>query len=247
MKIRIYEHNMQLLFPLYISGISDNRIQEVVLRNEGHKYPQIFTVLSGGGILEIGGETYQLGKGDMFYIDKKTPHKYYSSGGEFNTALISFFGDGFEGIKAYYNLGNYGVYQGKDNNSFYTNIKKLFSSVDTVREIPKLCADTFKTVISFFEAVCKQEYSDIENVYNFLETNYSKPITLEDILMVYPFSKSKLCTEFKSRYNATVFEVLTGIRLEHARHMIGNSPRMPLKSVAESCGFNEKHLIPYQV
>lgn len=230
---------MPLLFPLYISGISDNRIQEVVIRDDGYRHTQLFTVISGNGILEIGGKTYQLGKGDMFYIDEKTPHRYYSSGGEFNTAFTAFFGDGFEGIKTHYGLGDYGVYQGKDNSNFYTNIKKLFSSIDTVREIPKLCADTFKTVISFFETVCKQEYSDIENVYNFLETNYSKPITLEDILDIYPFSKSKLCAEFKSRYNATVFEVLTGIRLEHARHMIGNSPKMPLKSVAESCGFND--------
>ena len=239
MRLRIYEQDLQLLFPLYISTVAENHNQEVIIRDDGYEMTQLFTVVSGNGILELAGETHTIGKNDMFYISQDTPHRYYSSGDEFNTAFISFFGDGFEGIKAHYGLGEYGVYKGKDNSSFYKNVRKLYSSIETVREIPKLCADTFNTVISFFESACKQEYSDMENVYNFLETNYSKPLTLEDILTVYPFSKSKLCAEFKEKYNQTIFEALTGIRLEHARYIIGNSPRLPLKTVSELCGFND--------
>ena len=239
MKVRIYEQNMQILFPLYLSTVADNHEQEVVIRDNGYETAQLFTVVSGMGTFEAGGQSYPLSKGDMFYMDANVPHRYYCSGEHFNTAFISFFGDGFNGIKSHYRLGKYGVYKNRDNSSFYSGIKKLYSAIDSVREIPKLCADTFSTVISFFEAAYKQEYSDMENVYNFLETNYSKPITLEDILTVYPYSKSKLCAQFKKQYNATIFEILTEIRLEHARYIIGTRPELPLKAVAELCGFND--------
>ena len=64
-------------------------------------------------------------------------------------------------------------------------------------------------------------------------------ITLEDILAFYPFSKSKLCHDFKREYKMTIFEKIMEIRLENAKYMIKSNPNIKLSTVASSCGFND--------
>ena len=45
--------------------------------------------------------------------------------------------------------------------------------------------------------------------------------------------------DFKQKYKITIFEMLTRIRLSHARNMINSNPHLKLTSIAASCGFND--------
>ena len=239
MKMRIYTDEQLNLFPLYAMTISINYKQEQVLRENGYEDNQVFLVSGGCGILNINNETYVLNENDLFYIEANTPHEYYGTDENFSTDFVSFSGDGFKSIKKYYNLSGYGVYKNKNRGSFEASVKKLFNAINSTMELPVLCALTFSTVTDFFDEVCKKEYSPVETVHNYLEMNYSKMITLEDILSVFPYSKAKLCRDFKDSYNTTVFEKLTEIRLAHADKMLKNNPHLKLKNVAVSCGFND--------
>ena len=64
-------------------------------------------------------------------------------------------------------------------------------------------------------------------------------ITLEDILTFYPFSKSKLCRDFKAEYNMSIFEKIMETRLKNARYMLKSNPDTKLSTVARSCGFSD--------
>lgn len=239
MKTRIYNKEQMSFFPLYLTTIGNTSKQPRIKRANGYERHQIFLVSSGNGVLNIGGQQYILNKNDLFYIAAHVPHEYYGVGDIFETTYISFCGDGFKKIQQYYELGDFGVYKNKNSGSFKSAVENLYEIVDTIHEISTLCSLTFSTVISYFDEACKKRYSPIENVYNYLEENYSKMIALEDILTVYPYSKTKLCREFKQKYKITIFEMLTKIRLSHARNMINSNPYMKLKSVALSCGFND--------
>ena len=67
----------------------------------------------------------------------------------------------------------------------------------------------------------------------------NKMITLDDILTIYPYSKAKLCRDFKNKYSVSIFQMLTNIRLEHAKYMIKDNQHLRLKTVATLCGFND--------
>ena len=122
---------------------------------------------------------------------------------------------------------------------FEASIQNLYNVFDTSHGISSLCSLAFSTVISYFDEACKKEYSTIETVYKYIEENHAKMITLDEILQIYPYSKAKLCREFKMKYNLTIFEMVTKIRLRHARYMINNYPNTRLESIATSCGFND--------
>ena len=115
----------------------------------------------------------------------------------------------------------------------------LYDKLDEVHETPILCSLTYVAVITFFEEAFKKQISPIEEVYYYLESNYHKNISLEDILSFYPFSKAKLCRSFKEQYHVTIFEKLLSVRLHHAHHMLESNNHLSLKTISSSCGFND--------
>lgn len=239
MKTRIYSDDETMFFPIYASTSSVNILQNAVDRPHGYHMDQIFLVESGNGILNITEKTYYLEEGDLFYISANIEHSYAPVDDAFSTTYISFFGTGFEKIKEYYDLGNYGIYKKKSKGDFKIAVQNLYDKLDAAHETSLLCAMTFSTVITFFEEAFKKQVSYIERVNNYLETNYQNNICLEDILCIYPYSKAKLCRDFKNTYKTTIFEKLLSVRLRHAYLMIENSEYLPLKTIASSCGFND--------
>lgn len=239
MRIKLYDKEQLIYFPLYPFTIDINYPQEKVVRPDGYTNHQIFTVSNGNGILKINNNCYCLSKGDMFYIGRNVPHEYWGTDKDFQTSYLSFFGNGFENMKKYYNIADFGVYRNKNIFPFESQLKKIFENFGKQYELSVVCVSALVTVTAFFDEACKKTYSPIESVYKYIENNYFQMITLEDILAFYPFSKSKLCHDFKREYKMTIFEKIMEIRLENARYMIKSNPNIKLSTVASSCGFND--------
>ncbi len=238
MKTKIYGDNL-LPLPLYPSTADINFNQSGIDRENGYPYNEIFIVQDGIGILEIMGEKHFLEKNDMFFLRKGIPHKYYPTGDGFVTSFLSYFGVGAEALHSYYNIGDFGVYKGKNRGKAEGLLNELYKNFDSIQELSTLSAMTYSSVTAFFDEAYKKERTPIEKVYNYLEANYSKPVTLEDLLFFYPYSKTKLCTDFKRTYGRSIFDVLTEIRINHAREILFHNPHITLKKIAEASGFGD--------
>lgn len=238
MKAKIYDNSLPP-FPLYPSTVDINYNQSGIARENGYSYDEVFMVKSGSGILTVEGNSYTLEENDMFYLHAGIPHEYHRTGDNFTTSFLSFFGSGVDTIREYYSLGNFGIFKNKNTGSFEAELLRLFEDFDAVYEASTLSAMTYSAVIAFFDEACKKEHTPLEKVYGFLNANYVKPITLDDIISVYPYSKTKLCTDFKKEYGITVFDALTSIRLDHAQLMLRANPYLTLKKIAESTGFGD--------
>ena len=238
MKPKIYNDYIPP-FPLYPSTMDINFNQSKIFRENGYFFDEIFIVKDGNGILEIDGKTYSLEKNDMFFLRKGVPHQYYCTGDSFVTSYLSYFGCSAEVLYNYYRLGNFGVFKSKNPVKAEKFFNDLYKSFDSLQELSTLSAMTYSCVTAFFDEACKKEYTPIENVYNYLEANYSKPVILEDLLCFYPYSKTKLCTDFKKTYGKTLFEVLTDIRIRHAYEMLSLNPHLPLKNIAAASGYSD--------
>ncbi len=238
MKLRTNVAKELTLFSLYPTSADVDYPQYRIFRPEGYPMDQIFLVTGGNGIIKISDEVFPLEVGDMFYIRAGVSHEYYGND-NFATTYISYDGKGVCGIRDYYLLGEFKHYTGKSSAEFERNVKNIFSAFDSIKDIPSLCALTYSTVIGFFEENCRKEYESIDEVYYYIEANYASQLTLDDILKFYPYSKAKLCREFKEKYNVTIFEKIIETRLFHARSIIKSEPEVKLKKVAESCGFGD--------
>lgn len=226
------------LLTVYPVTIGYNYVQEKIVQPTGVKFHQIFVVSGGSGILGVCSQKHNLEKGDMFFISKNTEHYYEGSSG-FKTTFMGFDGDLCSNIFKYYSVGKFGVYKGKNSKTAEAVIGNFYENFENPGGFAMLSATAYSAITTFFDSALKSDCTPIETVKNYIEANFSREVTLNDIMEFYPYSKAKLCRDFSSKYGMTVFDMLTKIRLRHAFMMLKNDSQIKLKSVAASCGFND--------
>ena len=238
MELRTYTAQEAGIFPIYGITAGFNTPQPPIVRQYGYPTHQIFVENSGYGEITMDGKNFYLEKNDMFFIASSVPN-YYSGDEDFCTSYLGFTGNGCRAIFDYYKCSKYQIYKKKNAGHFLHELGKTIKLFRMPNTTPALCASANSAVISFFDEATSREYSPTEQVYNYLEMNYQTSVTLEDILSVYPYSKSKLCKDFSAEYGMSVFEMLVKIRLRNAHNIINDFPDIKLKNVIEACGFND--------
>ncbi|MBQ9802460.1 MAG: AraC family transcriptional regulator [Clostridia bacterium] len=224
-------------FPISAMTVGFDEPQAPRHRPCGHKLHQIFLVNRGQGVLVLGEDTYTLAAGDLFFLRADEPHRYYGTTEDFSTSWLSFRGEGASRLLAYYCVWASGVYHGQDRGESKKALRELYACFNGEISIPALMAKVYSAVVTFFDEVSRQEYTPAEQIKAFLEQRFAEPLTLAEIFAGYPYAKSKLSKDFKVRYGETVFEMLTRIRLSHAKGQLENDPALKVKDVAAACGF----------
>ena len=236
MKIRLCEEQTKALFPKYPYTVSAYNPQDPI---SGTKtFHQIFSVVNGSGILHLEDNTYLLKKDDMFFIPKYVTHEYHGITPGFKTCFMGFDGIGCENIFSYFNTPKVGFCMGKITPRVYSQFKDMHSEFNRCSEA-KICAMAYSLVIDFFENAVKKMSEPIDSVLNYIEENYALPLTLDDMLTVYPYSKTKLCRDFAKKYSMTVFEKLTDIRLKRAYFLLENQSELKINTIAQKCGYTD--------
>lgn len=81
--------------------------------------------------------------------------------------------------------------------------------------------------------------SAVEKVAQYIQLNFEKNITLEELSKIACLDRSYLIRSFKEKYKKTPVNYLISIRLNNARDMLLSS-NLPLAQIAERCGYNNE-------
>lgn len=79
----------------------------------------------------------------------------------------------------------------------------------------------------------------INQTIDFIEKNFQKQLTLEELAEVACFSRFHFNRIFYSQVKETPFQFINRIRLEKAAYIISSNPAANFSEVAHYCGFNE--------
>lgn len=104
-----------------------------------------------------------------------------------------------------------------------------------VLEIIKLLAEQLKDDVVYRE---KHDITSelIQTVMEYIEYNYSRQITLEEICGITNYNKSYLSSLFKKKMGITIFEYLKNVRLQHCLHDLSQTDDT-IVNIALSNGF----------
>lgn len=82
----------------------------------------------------------------------------------------------------------------------------------------------------------------IEKVVNFLDDNFSRDLTMAEILEPYPLSRRSIETRFRRATGTSIWQYLQNLRIQKFTRMLVSTD-LPLKEIALECGFRDTNNI----
>lgn len=121
--------------------------------------------------------------------------------------------------------------------------KKL---IDAVQRAAKAIKKEEQNSLSNKLSDCNDSSDDVylgrdiaKETAEYLDENYQKAISLNDLACSFYVSQEYLCRKFRSTYHTTMLKYLNDIRISHAKILLENMPEMRVADIAYNVGFSD--------
>lgn len=213
-------------------------------RNSFRGYLMLFT-LSGQGQLTSGKNTIALSQSTCTLIDCAIYHEYHTSLENWEFLWMHIEGDN---IQSFYNL----IYPDQNVTAIKIKSTKLFKEsffnvmekseksdlknyMDVSLLIHDLCNTLYNTVTDSIIGE-KQINSDIQKVLDYIEENYSEPISIDDMTEYIHVSKYHFIRSFRRVMGVPPYTYLTTYRITVAKKLLLTTD-YTVQEISEKCGF----------
>lgn len=207
----------------------------------------IHHIISGNGYYEVNGEKYTLSEGDTFILYPDTEVKYYADmENPWEYAWVGFFGtDADSLIRATdFSKGRPLIRRGSlPKRMIQKQLEMIYELKGNDYESAVAMTGALYTLMAVFMhyAVQKETVKDSHMVYvekarTYINTNYSYPITIEDVASYVGISRSHLFRSFQMYQQQSPKEYLTDFRIKKARHLLRETS-LSISAIAYSVGF----------
>lgn len=207
----------------------------------------IHHILSGKGYYEAGNGVKQLGTGDTFILYPGTQVRYYADQEEpWEYAWV-----GFMGADAVSIIRNTGftketpyIRKGKiPEQKIRNGLDAVYQVKGNTYEAAVAMAGALYSLLALFMHYTHTEHetADMQALYvekaeAYIETNYSYPVTVEDVAAYVGISRSHLFRSFQSYMTKSPKEYLTEYRIKQACRLLKETP-LSVSAIACSVGF----------
>lgn len=207
----------------------------------------IHHIIDGNGYYEVNGERYELSAGDTFILYPDTEVKYYADiKNPWEYAWVGFVGtDAGSLIRATdfsreQPLIRKGVLPKR---LIQKQLETIYDLKGNDYESAVAMTGALYTLMAVFMhyATQKETVKDSHTVYvekarAYINTNYSYPITIEDVASYVGISRSHLFRSFQVCQQQSPKEYLTDFRIKKARHLLRETS-LSIAAIAYSVGF----------
>ena len=225
-----------------------------------HKELQIFVVTCGSEVCIVKDVVVKCNKYDILLIGADVPHSshfYKENKNEGKVIILKFpmdiFPEKISELPDYKNIAN--ILKQSQNGLLFQDkelgkeVLKILSEMESTKRTFRI--NQLFTILDILEQskektfVCKTAAEEstnfkkdsIQRVYDYLHTNMTQEITLEQVAQHANMSVSALCRIFKTRTSTTIFEFLTKIRLDNVCKLL-ICTNLPITEIAYQSGFN---------
>lgn len=244
-----YSSNMQFTMPLHC-----------------HKEYELIFITKGHGLEFIGDSVKEYAAGDLVLIGANVPHLHLCASVtdksikekslcEILQFPYSIFPERIEDIQEYssiYNvLGNslHGIrFSSK---SLVEKVLKIMRTINKQHGINKIISlfnildllgkskdVSLVSSLKYAYPTNRQTINEpISKIHNYINSNFRKDITLNEIAGYVQMNPTSICRYFKNKTNKTMFEYLNEIRIEHACKLLAHS-NLTISQIAYDVGFN---------
>ncbi len=225
--------------------------EDVFIAGEhSHNFAEILYVTSGSGKAIIEGREYKLRQGDIIVINANTIHKEISNAKDtLNLVFLAIdnFSYGDLPINHLISKDLLPVISGK---SYSYKIESYFSDLlaETSTQI-ELSAYMVKNLVGALLALIVRLYislgddehrynQDCDSIKNYIDQNYTKPITLDSLSEQVYLSKYYLSHIFKTQTGTSPIKYMINKRIDKAANLL-TSTDLTIKDIATCVGYDD--------
>lgn len=209
-----------------------------------------FVVLRGSGCLKYGEETYELGEGDVVFIDCRSSYSHSTPAVQdgmdlWNLQWVHFYGPSLTSIYLkYMERGGRPVFHPKDITpitSILTKLYQLASSSDYIRDmrINQALSELLTLLMeeSWHPDTTKKtaKQAKVIEVKMYLEEHYMEKISLDVLAEQFFINKYYLSKLFKESYGMTINAYILSVRITRAKQLLRFSDRT-IDEIGEKVG-----------
>mgnify|MGYP002553177084 CR=1 FL=1 len=226
------ERNLTKPYPIILTAAGSTDTQTAIDRPDGFLFHHILWVTKGEGLFQLGEESIHLRAGYGVFIKKDFPHAYARSGAEFATSWVTFLG--VDALLAFYQMKDYKVFPLP---VFWqescAQLQNLCEKGSTVAARSQAC---YTWLIELLESLEVTDTSVYTRVRNYLENNFDKPLTLDDIAAASGIDKFALCRYYAKERGISVMTHLKRVRITKAKQLL-KFTACPIAEIGKLCGF----------
>jgi AraC-like DNA-binding protein len=239
----------ELKLPYYIVGVGCHHNQEHVIRPNGYPYFQWIQCHHGNGELIIDGSVYTVGQNQGMLLYPGIPHEYYAVSDRWEVDWVIFGGLHVEDFfKRTAFMEKSGVFFVSQPDIILARLRKALAveqsehpmkSLECSRIAYDILVDILKSSSCRNDNSMDDKYGRLKPLFDFIENNCSKAITLEELSDVGGITPQYLCRLFKDVTNIRIFEYINFVRIKKSKELILADRGMQIKEVARLSGYND--------
>lgn len=227
-----FQRNLSKPYPIILTATGRTSMQTAVERPNGFEFHHILWVTEGEGEFRFGKEACSVGVGYGIFIRKDCPHAYSKSAERFATSWVTFLGA--EELLGYYGMSDFNVFKLPAFwNESCAQLQNMCEKGSTVATRSAAC---YSWLIELLEALKNADVSVFTLVRNFLENNFHRPLTLDEIAQASGMDKFALCRYYAKERGMSVMSHLKQIRVTKAKQFLKLST-CSVAQIGEMCGF----------
>ncbi|WP_058308811.1 AraC family transcriptional regulator [Gracilibacillus massiliensis] len=206
--------------------------------------------LSGQGAIQIGNNIYSLKKGEAFFVKLPSDHCYFlpDNSDKWEFVYITVYGEealqNFEWLTEKYGH----LFKMPSHSRPIKHILRMLEITETVGINHSYEASgfaySFLMELTEYLEYEQQKKGDlplaVAKAVTFLDTNYTKDISLNDIVAVSGLSKYHFTRLFSNTLNETPIQYLTKIRMERALDLLQHTDQS-IEHIARSVGYSSSN------
>jgi AraC-like DNA-binding protein len=242
----ITEHDKTL--PYYLIDASYGWEQEHIARPQGYRY-QWIQCIKGEGELITGGKTFRVKENTAMLLMKDVPHEYYAISSSWIVDWIVFEGSQVEPfLKNFAGIETSGVFYLSRPDIFLSRIRSIIDieqsdsalkSINYSGIIYLLLTDIVQFASLNPDNSAINQHSRLTPLFNYIDENFSRRITLEAMAEIIGVTPPHLCTTFKKITNIRIFQYINSVRIKRSKELLLQNPDMQIKEVAFLTGFED--------
>ena len=205
----------------------------------------ILYTYSGTGYVEYEGKKYTLNTGDGVFIDCRKAH-YYKAVENWDVAVFHFRGGFSEHMSAEYEKHGSVMFHEAPDGRFHRYLEELVSIYDSSSLQRDLranhCIDgilLYLVMLNSSLAISKNDVPrNVQSAMKYMEQNYAKDISLDDLAGLTNNNKYHLAKEFKKYTSFSPHDYLIRLRINQAKILL-KSTSLPVVKIAHSVGIHD--------